>query len=175
MPRHRCSYLLVLLMACQSGRLAQGCPTPAASATGLSLATQLLLRRGPDLGPGAAEVTLNLTASGDALYTGGPGVPVPGQFMGRMGADRFQSLLSRLVRAGLTLSPTDSALSDPAGQCGRLSVISLSVQTADGQYLRQVFCAASPTEARLADPIYRAAEEIRWQPGARTLSLQRGP
>jgi len=174
MPVLRAFLPMLLLAGCHPAPLVEACPNPIGTSSGLTLANQLLLRRGSDLGPGAPDFTLSLTSSGDALYSGGPAVPVPGRFMGRLGADRFQALLAQLLAAGLTLTASEPDTGSIAPQCGAASVISLSVQTADGRYLRQAFCAQSATERQLAGPIYRAAEGIRWQPGSHMLSLQTG-
>jgi len=159
------------LIGCHPSQAAQSCPTPEAAATAPAamLVTQVLLRRGPEMAPALPDYTLSLTASGDALYVGSPTVPVPGQYMGRIGPEGFQRVVSDLLAGGLTLEP--ESRESAAHPCGPQPVISILVQTADGRYSSSSFCGRSDAESRLAGPIYSAIERIRWYPGAKALSL----
>jgi hypothetical protein len=163
MTRVRCLPLTLLLVACQNTQLARTCPSPVTTPSGM-LVTQVLLRRGE---AGAPLYTLSLTASGDALYVGGPTLPVPGAYMGRLDAARFQRIASDLIGRGVM---ADSAVTS-ARSCAPQPEISVSLQTADGHYTGVVFCGRSEQESRFASPIYTAIEQIRWYPGARTLAL----
>lgn len=170
MLRFRSSVTLLALVACQPTSLSQTCPSPVPGASS-TLVTQLLLRRARDLGPGAPDFSISLTASGDALYSGSPSVPVPGQYLGRLGAERFNQLVAQLRADGLVPADPASSVVPPNPGCGAESVISLSLQTADGRFAQLSFCPSSAEESRLARPIYRAVESIRWQPGGRVLGL----
>jgi hypothetical protein len=128
-----------------------------------------MLRRGPDMTPAIPDYTLSLTASGDALYVGSPTVPVPGQYMGRLGPAGFQHIVSDLLANGLNL---EAETREPAAHpCAPQSLISILVQTADGRYSGTTFCGRSDAESRLAGPIYSAIEQIRWYPGGKSLAL----
>lgn len=163
MPRLRFLALTTLLAACQQTRLAETCPTPVTTRSGM-LVTQVLLRRG---NPGDPQYTLSLTASGDALYVGAPSLPVPGAYMGRLNPSGFQRIAADLVARGLV---ADSTMTGDR-HCAPQPEISVSLQTADGRYSGAVFCGRSDQETRFAGPIYSAIEQIRWYPGARLLAL----
>jgi hypothetical protein len=154
------------LLGCHPSQIAQSCPPPATAPAAL-LVTQVMLRRSPDTGPTIPDFTLSLTASGDALYVGSLGVPVSGEYMGRLGPASFQRLVTELVAHGLMVDAEQKTVPS----CAPQAVISISVQTADGQYSGVTFCGRSDPESRLAGPIYSAIEKIRWYPGARLLGL----
>jgi hypothetical protein len=159
----------VSLVACHPTQVAQTCPAPEATAPTAMLVTQVLLRRGPEAIPAIPDFTLSLTASGDALYVGSATVPVPGEYMGRLGSPGFQRLVNDLVAGGLVLDADQPAASRPS--CSPQPVITVSIQTADGRYSGTTFCGRSDSESRLAGPIYSAIEHIRWYPGAKSLAL----
>jgi hypothetical protein len=163
--------LAAVLVACQPSQVAQTCPTPEGTAPPALAVTQVLLRRGSDLIPSVADYTLSLTASGDALYVGSPTVPVPGEYMGRIGAAGFQRIVTDLFARGLTLE-ANLLEPRPGEPCTPQPLISIVVQTADGQYSGTSFCGRSDAESRLASPIYSAIEQIRWYPGNRSLALR---
>jgi len=161
--------IAVGLAACHPTQVAQTCPTPAATAPAAMLVTQVLLRRGPDAVPAIPDFTLSLTASGDALYVGSSTVPVPGEYMGRLGPAGFQRLVTDLVARGLALDTDAQAAATLS--CSPQPVISVSIQTADGRYSGTAFCGRTDSESRLAGPIYSAIEQIRWYPGAKSLAI----
>lgn len=175
MPRRVPLLAALVLVACQPSQVAQTCPTPEPTTTGAFTVTQVLLRRGPDLVPAVPDFTLSLTASGDALYFGSPTVPVPGEYMGRLGEARFQQIVAELFARGLTLEADQPEPAPAAPACSPQPVITIAVQTGDGRYSRTVFCGRSDEESRLARPIYTAIEQIRWYPGAKSLSLSPNP
>jgi hypothetical protein len=169
MPRLTSLLAVAAIAGCRASQVAQTCPTPESAASAAMLVTQVLLRRGPDMAPGLPDYSLSLTASGDALYVGSLTVPVPGQYMGRLGPTDFQRIVSDLLARGLTL---DAEPREPAAHpCAPQPVISISLQTADGRYSSTTFCGRSDAESRLAGPIYSAIEQIRWYPGAKSLAL----
>jgi hypothetical protein len=163
--------VIAALVGCHPSQLAQSCPAPAPAAQPLFV-TQLLLQRGdPEAGPEGSEFTLTFSASGDALYAGSSRVPIKGQYMGRIGPERFAGLVTSLTAAGLPSPAEPPRESAPVGVCLPAEMISLSFQTADGRFRRSIFCAGSDAERQLAAPIYRLAEQVRWQPGSLALRL----
>ncbi|HSB52973.1 MAG TPA: hypothetical protein VLD58_01395 [Gemmatimonadales bacterium] len=164
MARLRFLPFTALLVACQQGQLAQSCPTPVTSPSGM-LVTQVLLRMGE---PGGPQYSVSLTASGDALYVGAPTLPVPGAYMGRLNGSAFQRIANDLMARGL---PGDSAGMAHLS-CAPEPEISVALQTADGRYSGTAFCGHSAEETRFAAPIYSAIEQIRWYPGARVITLK---
>lgn len=154
------------LLGCHPTQVVQSCPIPA-TGTASMLVTQVLFRRSPNSGPTVPDYTLSLTASGDALYVGSRAVPIPGEYMGRLGPSGFQRMVTDLLARGLEMTGEQQILPD----CAPQAVISISLQTADGRYSGVTFCGRSDSETRLATPVYSAIEQIRWYPGARLLAL----
>lgn len=158
----------VALAACRPGA-PEACPVPLLAPQSLFV-SQVFLERSPGLDAPSPDFTLTLTASGDALYAGSPRVPVRGSYMGRIGPERFATLVTELTAAGLPApSGTQPVLEPPA--CRGEAVITLAFQAADGRFGRTAFCAGSESERQLALPIYRLVEQTRWQPGGPSLSI----
>lgn len=156
---------VLALVACRPPN-PSACPPPA---QGLFV-TQILFQRGAGLSPTDPDLAISFTASGDALYVGSARVPVAGNYMGRIGVDRFTSLVNELVAAGLP-EPGTPALIPTAPACGAAATLTLAYHTSGGRFAQIGLCAGSPEERRLLAPIYQLVEQTRWQPGGPALHV----
>lgn len=155
---------VALLLACRPLAPA-ACPAPA---QGLAV-TQILLQRGTGEHPTDPDFAITFTASGDALYAGSTRVPIPGNYMGRIGADRFATLVNRLLSAGLR--PPAAASPAIESSCGSTATVTLAYQTLGGEFGHVSVCPGSAEERRLLAPVYQLVEQTRWQPGGTLVSL----